>query len=87
MYGLFTDMWVISMVHVGKYTTPMDPMFSSLKFFPKKHRGDPAGVRNPRDQTRHQKTHWAREARVCFWGKGWKIRYPKKGETPKNNSF
>ena len=26
MYGLFTYMWLISMVNVGKYTTPMDPM-------------------------------------------------------------
>lgn len=25
----------------------------------KNSHGDPAGVRNPRDQTRHQKTHWA----------------------------
>ena len=25
MYGIFTYMWLISMVNVGKYTSPMDP--------------------------------------------------------------
>ncbi len=35
MYGIFTYIWLIIMVNVGKYTSPMDPMgkeFSS--FFP-----------------------------------------------------
>ena len=26
MYGIFTYIWLICMVHVGKYTSPMDPM-------------------------------------------------------------
>ena len=26
MYGIFTDIWLIFMVNVGKYTSPMDPM-------------------------------------------------------------
>ena len=33
MYGIFTYIWLIFMVHVGKYTSPMDPvgMISSQK--------------------------------------------------------
>ena len=26
MYGIFTYIWFIFMVNVGKYTNPMDPM-------------------------------------------------------------
>ena len=26
MYGIFTYIWLIFMVNVGKYTSPMDPM-------------------------------------------------------------
>ena len=26
MYGIFTYIWLIFMVHVGKHTSPMDPM-------------------------------------------------------------
>jgi len=61
-------------------------VFKTLKFFPKKKRGDPAGVRNPRDQTR-QKTHWARETQVfVFGGKVERFATKKKGETQKQYS-
>ena len=30
MYGLFTYIWLIYMVNVGKYTSPMDPMSPSI---------------------------------------------------------
>ena len=26
MYGIFAYIWLIFMIHVGKYTSPMDPM-------------------------------------------------------------
>ena len=26
MYGIFTNIWLIFVVNVGKYTIPMDPM-------------------------------------------------------------
>ena len=29
MYGIFTYIWLIYMVNVGKYTSPMDPMGSA----------------------------------------------------------
>ena len=29
MYGIFTYIWLIFMVNVGKYTSPMDPMGNS----------------------------------------------------------
>ena len=44
MYGLFTYIWLISEVNVGRYTSPMDPMGKVLQngnqdFIPmKKHR-------------------------------------------------
>ncbi len=30
MYGIFTYIWLICMVNVGKYTSPMDPMGNEL---------------------------------------------------------
>ena len=35
MYGIFTHIWLICMVNVGKYTSPMDPM--GLYYQPKLH--------------------------------------------------
>ena len=31
MYGIFTYMWLIFMVNVGKYTSPMDPIWVMKK--------------------------------------------------------
>ena len=31
MYGVFTYIFVIFMIHVGKYTSPMDPMGYSFR--------------------------------------------------------
>ncbi len=34
MYGIFTYIWLIFMVNVGKYTVrPMDPMGTQISFF------------------------------------------------------
>ena len=30
MYGIFAYIWLICMVNVGKYTSPMDPMGNGL---------------------------------------------------------
>ena len=33
MYGIFTYIWLIFMVNLGKYTSPMDAMGSKLPYF------------------------------------------------------
>ena len=84
----------MSMVNVGKYTTPMDPMgfeiskltqlrlFWPLKFFKKTEVQQ--GFETP--VTKRVKKHTGLGKLGFFWGWGWKIRY-KKGWDPKNNSF
>ena len=32
MYGIFTYIWLICMVNVGKYTSPMDAMGKTMAF-------------------------------------------------------
>ena len=35
MYGIYTYIWLIFMINVGKYTSPMDPMGKNFTFPPK----------------------------------------------------
>ena len=39
MYGIFTYIWLIFMVNVGKYTSPMDPMDKGRLGHFKRHNG------------------------------------------------